>query len=125
MLGGGASFSAEVGWPTVMTGLGDMASDENSASTSVVTDDDNIFECRYLCEDIVHGWSCRLTRAALGKTLDPGLSGQMMAASSVVTPLEGIILEQKSTRDGATPGKTPDLGLLDWMMATCGAILPI
>jgi hypothetical protein len=33
-----------------------------------------------------------------------------MAASNVVTPLEGIILEQKSTGDGATLGKTIDLG---------------
>jgi hypothetical protein len=85
-------------------------------------DDDNIFECRYLREGIVYGWSRRLTRAALGKTLDPG---QMMAAPNVVTPLEGIILEQKSTVDGATPGKTLDLGLQDRTMATCGAILPL
>jgi hypothetical protein len=46
-----------------------------------------------------------------------------MGAPGVVTPLEGIILEQ-STGGGATLGETPDLGLLDWTTVTRGASLP-
>jgi hypothetical protein len=48
----------------------------------------------------------------------------MMAAPSIVTPLEGIILEYMSTGGGATPGDTPDLGFQDRMMATHDAALP-
>jgi hypothetical protein len=47
----------------------------------------------------------------------------MMAAPSVVTRLEAIILEHMSTRDGATLGETLDLGLLDRTMATHGVVL--
>jgi hypothetical protein len=35
--------------------------------------------------------SPRLTRAALGETLHPGLPYRIMAAPDVITPLEGII----------------------------------
>jgi hypothetical protein len=53
-----ASFSAQVGRPTMviqaMTGLGDVASGENRASTSVMADDDGVFGCHFLHEGIVN-----------------------------------------------------------------------
>jgi hypothetical protein len=58
------------------------------------------------------------------ETLDPGLPDQMIATPSVITPVEGIILEHISTGGGATPRQTLGLGLLDQTMATCGVVLP-
>jgi hypothetical protein len=54
-----ASFSVEIGRPMVvihaMTGLGDMASGENWASTSVMANDGGVSGWRYLREGIVYG----------------------------------------------------------------------
>jgi hypothetical protein len=42
-----------------------------------------------------------------------------------LTLLGASFLEQMSAGDGAAPGETPDLGLLDRMMATRGTVLPL
>jgi hypothetical protein len=122
-----ASFSVEVGRPMMViqatTGSSDVASDENRASTSVMVDDDDVFGCCFLHEALSTLLSL-FDSAAPGETLDPGLPDRMMAAPSVVTPLEGIILEHMSTGGGATLGETPDRGLLDRTMATRGVVLP-
>jgi hypothetical protein len=48
-----------------------------------------------------------------------------MVTPGITTPLVGIFFGVDVGWSGAAWGETPDLGLLDRTMATCGAISPL